>query len=316
MALLISCVLSPRLLLHRMGRHDLSDLVHNAQHQVQAVGHIAGIIHAADLVCQAFPPLNIKLVPRLRNLISDGIHDHAGMIVILVYHALHIMLPPVRHVGAVVKIHLRGSPHVGKFLHNQHALAVAGFQEAAAHGVVGTAHCVKSRLFQLADSTIRRVGVLRRSDNSVVVMDAAAPQFYGFSIDPESMAGIQLQPADTEGSLLLIQNLILLQNAGPVSIQIRMIRIPELRIVHVQLLTVTLSGLLCQGNRHGGGRHRLSLRVQKLHSQDNVPHITALIRDAELRADHCQFSVRLHCRQMDALRRQMQTVRNHQIDIR
>ena len=85
-------------------------------------------------------------------------------------------------------------------------------------GVVGTAHCVKSRLFQLADSTIRRVGVLRRSDNSVVVMDAAAPQFYGFSIDPESMAGIQLQPADTEGSLLLIQNLILLQNAGPVSI--------------------------------------------------------------------------------------------------
>ena len=34
--------------------------------------------------------------------------------------------------------------------------------------------------FSLRIPTIRRVGVLRRSDNSVVVMDAAAPQFTVF----------------------------------------------------------------------------------------------------------------------------------------
>ena len=117
---------------------------------------------------------------------------------------------------------LGGVPAVERLIHHIHAKAVAGIQQGAARGVMGTAHGVVARLLHNADAAFLGIGKAAGPQNAVVVVDAPAAQLDRLAVDAQARLGAPCQCADAERYLLLV--VFGFDNAG---IQVRVFGIPQ-----------------------------------------------------------------------------------------
>ena len=150
---------------------------------------------------------------------------------------------------------------------------------------------------------------------AIVMMDTAAPELYCLSIDPQAMGRIQLQLPYTKAAAFLIQHVFPFHYADTVAVEIRRIHIPEGRVFYIKLLAVCIFCVLLHSYRHGILRGNISLPVQQLHKHVNRSCPAARIFQHRFRAHHRQAFLQIHTGQMDAVRRKMETVCNHQLHI-
>ena len=304
-----------RILALSRSRHHLRQTIHDTEHQIQAVGHKAGVVQLTDLVRQLLAPLGIKFVPCLGNLISDGVENHTGMIVVFSHKVGNVMLPPLCHVRAVIKVHLGGGPHIRELIHHIHTQLVAGLQKPSAHGIVGAADRVVSGLLQGLYTELRRMGEFCCSRHTVVVVDTAAPQVDHLAVYAETMFSVQLKGADTKGSDLLIHRILALADIGAISVKIGMILVPERRILHINFLLIGLFRVLLGGNGHLIGSHHISIRVHQLCHQHDISHTDAGVLDGRSYPNDGLAILHFLRGELYAIGDQMQPVGDHQIHI-
>ena len=180
---------------------------------------------------------------------------------------------------------------------------------------MGAANGVKACLLEIPDTNLFCVGKFGSADDAIVVMQTASAQLHHFAIYPQSMPGIQLQPADTKGARLRILYFSIHQDSCPIGIQVGRIIAPQMRVVHVKPLPLHLSVLLGHGHRHLIRSGQLSFCVQQLDPESGVLHPESLIAEDGLRLDHRKIMLRIYRRQMNSIRNQMDPVSHHEINI-
>ena len=107
--------------------------------RVQMLDHLPGRIHAA-------------FARGFGHLVADGVHDHAGVVVVMVHHRIevgHVVQGPL---PGVVARALVLEPHVPGLVHDVHAQCVAGLEQGARRGVVGAADGVVASLLEATDA--------------------------------------------------------------------------------------------------------------------------------------------------------------------
>ena len=291
------------------------DPVHNAEHQVHAVGDAPCGIQAPEGVRQLLAPLGVHRIARLGNLIADGIQDHAGMVVILADDILQVILPPVRHMHAVVKFHLRGRPHVRELIHHIHALTVAGLQKGSAHRIMGAPDRVETCLFQLPNPELFRVGKLGGSDHTVVMMQAAAAQLHRLPVHAKSPPAVDRDHTDSESSLFLIQNGSVFQKLCLITAKLRILFVPEAGMLHRHLLPVDALRAFPQGNVHGIAGNPVPVRPEQFHVQIDGSRSEARVFQLRLCPDQRQVIVQGEGADLHSVRNDVGPFRDHQIHI-
>ena len=151
--------------------------------------------------------------------------------------------------------------------------------------------------------------------HTIIMVDTSAAQINNFSVNAKSVFSVQLELADSERSLFFIQNVLSLFDNCLIRIQIRMFLIPLLRLIHIKFLEIFPLCIFFHSHRHHRFRRHISIRIQKPDKKLHVTHSDSGISDCCRRADHRLIFLHIHCRQMYTVRRQMQTVGDHQIDV-
>ena len=294
--------------------HDQAHLRAGRQHTVDGIGGKPVRIHLMEQIADMAVDLRASRSAQIRDLVSCGVEHHAGMIVILLYHALHFRIHMLQEIQGIVVGVLMFGPHIRELIHDQHTILVAGIQHRLAHGMMGAPDTVKSGLLHLTAPALLRFGQSRGSDDAVVVVDTGSSEFYLFSVDAQAMLRIQLQPADPEVLVRLIQQLLAGVNLHLTLIEIGVVAVPELRVFDADSLNHFL--LLLTEHGHNGGifSHNLIVKGNRAY------HIYLLSVSGEILHIHADLHhrrLRIHGRggNPHAVRRDMDSRSNHQIDI-
>ena len=167
---------------------------------IDAAGHGTGV-QRMKIIGHLRSEADALLLSRLCDLVADGIHDDARMVIILLHHGLQIGLPLLLEVARVVILGLVDIPHVDKLVQYEHAEAVARLQRRLGAGVVCRADGVVARLLQQLH--LARIGerVVDRAQNAIVVVDTCAAQDDALAVDAESVRRVAHHLADAEGLL-------------------------------------------------------------------------------------------------------------------
>ena len=196
--------------------------IQEIEEDVDAAGNLSGGIHQMQIIRHGTGKLDSLCLAGLRHLVSGGIQDHAGMIVIADRHGAKVDLIILHDAGRIVVLGLVNIPAVRKFVHQKHAEPVAGLQRCLRAGVVGAADGVIAGFLHQADLSLFGVRIRAGAQNSVVMMNAGAAQKRPLSVDPESVSAVDGQLADSEHHALAVLAKMCLQ-----CIKIRMITAPE-----------------------------------------------------------------------------------------
>ena len=126
---------------------EVKPVVEEVEEDVDAAAHGAGGIEAVEVRGHLAREGNALGFAGLRHLVAGGIHDDAGVVVVLLHHLPKVVLPPVLQMQRVVVLGLVDVPHVHVFIHHQHAQPVAGFQQIGGCGIVGAADGIEAGIF-------------------------------------------------------------------------------------------------------------------------------------------------------------------------
>ena len=105
----------------------------------------------------------------------------------------------------IVLFTLRSLPLVERFVNDQHAKPVAGIKKVFGHLVVRASDGVVAIGFHKFHLPLFGTIYVNRSQQSVVVMDAASFQFHRFAVQQETFVGREREGADAErnGNLII-----------------------------------------------------------------------------------------------------------------
>ena len=166
---------------------------------VDAHGHgtvgiqlFAHAVHGAE-------ELYALLLPRFGDLVSQRIHYHAGVVVVLDDHVRDVAFVPLGHVVGIVVHGLVYVPHVDVFVHHHDAEAVAGAEHGFGAGIVRAAHGVVARFSEQPYLALLRLFVAPRAENAVVVMYARAADNDALAVYAEAGYRVAFDLAHAEG---------------------------------------------------------------------------------------------------------------------
>ena len=177
-----------------------------------------------QLLCKLHPPL----LGGLTDLVADGVHDDAGVVIILSHHGLKVLPIATLEIVRVVVPVLMLIPHVPGLVHNVHAIPVAGSEQPLRGRVMGRAQGVEARLLQKPHPAA--VVLLRRcrAQKAVVVVYAPAPQ-QGFPAVDKEPPCAPLHLSDAKKGLRRVSFFAPGGKRGPAGIELRRFLAPKLR---------------------------------------------------------------------------------------
>ena len=116
-----------------------ADGVEEIEENIDAAGHRAGAVQTVKQLGHFLCQRNAPGLGGFRHLVAGGVENHTGVIVVLVHHVGHVLLPePVKEFHIVI-LGLVDIPVVDVLIHHQHSHAVAYFQGGLGAGIVGGA---------------------------------------------------------------------------------------------------------------------------------------------------------------------------------
>ena len=210
-------------------------------HDVDASGYrTRGIflMQASDQVlCQS----QTLFLSRFTHLVANAVHDHAGVIEIVLHKATDILLIVGTEVVAIVILSLGDVPHVPQLIHHIHTQFVASLQQCLRSRVVRDTDGVETIL--LHDSHLAKVGILilRSTQNAIIVVDAATLQQHLLPIHQQTILGVPTDLTNTKTFLLHLDDLAILLQLHHSGVEIWMLSTPKLSTFHRELHLVALS---------------------------------------------------------------------------
>ena len=167
-------------------------------HQVEATGNGTGTIYLLQ-ECHHFLGLfHALILGRLGDLVADGIHDNAGMVIVPADHGCQIRQVILAPMGCIVELVLMMEPHVPAFVHHVNAIVVTGIQHSAGAGIVGRTNGIEACVLHNADSAPLGFVIGSSANNAVIMVDTAAPEEGALSVDIETLV-VPADSANTEG---------------------------------------------------------------------------------------------------------------------
>ena len=137
----------PLILVHRQIRDPVQVLPKPVHAGTESSG--SGGVDAVDHIHNLLSHPDTFYASRLRNLVSNGIDHHAGMIIRILHHSRRILTKAVREPAAIGVSSLRTVPKVKGFIHHIKPHLVAGLHQAPGHGMMGGAKSVETTLLFL-----------------------------------------------------------------------------------------------------------------------------------------------------------------------
>src|SRR5271166_1614479 len=151
------------------------------------------------------------------------------MIAVAQHHRREVLLPPLIEVAGVIELNFVRLSHIERFIQHQDTDAIACIQERGGWRVMRRSHgIVTSRLEQL-DSSFFSTVKSRRSEGSVVMMNAAADQLDGLPIEHQAFIGRPGKRPHAKAGLEPVDYLAALHNFSDRSIERWALRRPKLR---------------------------------------------------------------------------------------
>ncbi len=166
-------------------------------HQIQTTGDRTGSVHGMDQLDLVLSGLLTLCLSRLRHLITDGIQYNTGVIVVPIHHGSGILCPVIFKVQTIVILIFSVVPHIEGFIHDIHTAMVTGFQHGTGCRVMGGSNGIETGFLHDANSAPLTLIVGCGSQNTIVVMDTAAPKQRFLSIDEKAL-GTPLNFSDAE----------------------------------------------------------------------------------------------------------------------
>ena len=165
-------------------------------------------------------------------LVANTPADDAGVVAITQHHGVDILtIAGVDEGGVVVGI-LLCAPAVESLVDDKHAYRVAGIEEGSGGGVVGCTDEVEACFLHQPDlADLCRIEG-HGSQQTVVVMHTATIQEHGFAVEHETTFRIKRVRADAIVGSLLADGLACLPKFCLHLVAMRIIRRPEMRIIH------------------------------------------------------------------------------------
>ena len=191
-------------------------------HQVRSAGDGTRRVEMMAEVYLRAPRVDAFLFKGLRDLVTDGVENDAGVVEVPLHHGGGIFLPVFRPVAAVVIGILAVVPHVEALVHDVHAQRVAGLQHGAGCGIVCGADGVEAVFLQDPHAPPFALVIGRRAEDAVIVMDAAAAQKRLFPVDEQALAA-PCDLTDAEGDL----HRVALTRAYPCGVEVRRLGAPQ-----------------------------------------------------------------------------------------
>ena len=171
----------------------------------------------------------------LRDLVSDGVNHHAGMVVGILHHGPCVFPEGIQEQAAVGIPSLGAVPVVKGLVHDIQPHLIAGLHQAPGHGMVGGTEGVEPGFLQDSGPVQFRGIIIDDSYDTVVVMDAASPQECGNAVDQKPFFRIHLNGADAEAFRHFVIYLLSPGQGDRCLVKLRGLRAPELRIRNLQL---------------------------------------------------------------------------------
>ena len=123
------------------------------------------------------------------------------MVVVAGNHILKVFFPALLKGDVQAKAGAAHNPLVKGFLHNQHTQLIAGVQERRAKGVVRGADGIKAAFLHQANPAALGGGMVSRTENAQVMVDAAALHRAGLTVQQQTGLAAYLNRADANALL-------------------------------------------------------------------------------------------------------------------
>ena len=171
----------------------------------------------------------------LRDLVSDGVNHHAGMVVGILHHGPCVFPEGIQEQAAVGIPSLGAVPVVKGLVHDIQPHLIAGFHQAPGHGMVGGTEGVEPGFLQVSGPVQFRGIVVDDAYDAIVIMDAAAPQKGRNAVDEETLFRAYLNGADAEAFRHFVIYLLPPGQSDHCLVKLRGFCAPELRVRNLQL---------------------------------------------------------------------------------
>ena len=167
---------------------------------------------------------------RVVDLVADGPEDDAGMVAIALDGDGFVTLGPFFEVEVVVVGILRDGPAVEHLVHDEEAHAVGEVEELGCGRVVRGADGVDAEGAKGGEAAFpcgeRDCG----AERSGVGVESYAVDFVMFAVEEEALVGIEVEFADAEGDVFVVDGLVVAEESRHGRCRDGMIEIPAIRV--------------------------------------------------------------------------------------
>ena len=158
------------------------------------------------------------------------------MVIVLVHHVGHVLLPELVEEFHIVILGLVDIPVVDVLIHHQHSHAVANFQGGLGAGIVGGADGIVAVFLENPQPPFQGIGMAGGTQQAVVMVDAGTPENDSLSVHFHAVIAPG-QGADAEGFFVHI-----FPKGNPGGVEIGMLYAPQLARGNLQLEAAAASG--------------------------------------------------------------------------
>src|SRR6266849_203025 len=195
-------------------------------------GDGSGRIELTDPFDQLLGDVHPGRIRTLWNFIANAPKDNAGMISITEHHRVDISLPPLFEIQVIVFRILGRFPPVERLIDHQHAEPVAGVQERGRRRIVAATNRVKTIRLHQFDPTLFGPINSNRTQRSIVMVQATAPQLKRLAIDAKTLYRVYFDLPDPEVSRDPVNNPVFEEHFHFRAVQMRCRRRPQFRPIY------------------------------------------------------------------------------------
>ena len=195
-------------------------------------GDGSGRIEASDAIDQLPGSGDPGRIRTLWNFIANAPEDDAGMISIAEHHRVDIALPPLFEIPVIVFRILGSFPHVERLIDHQHTEPVASVQKGRRRRIVAATNRVKTIRLHQFDAAFFGAINSNRTQDSVVMVQATAPQLERLAIDAKTLCRVDFDFSDSKVGRDPVNNPVVGENFYFRAVNMRCRWRPEFRPVY------------------------------------------------------------------------------------
>ena len=174
------------------------------QHAVDGDHGGPGGVEFLKLCTEHFADRAAKRQAGVRDLVAHAVHDDTGMVVVLLDHTFHVLLPLRIKMEGIVTGRLGDFPLVKTLVDHIQTQLVADIQKVFSSRVVGIADRIVAQFFQLSGSPHLRLIPGGGPQDAVVMVDTAAPQFHSFAVDLKPLVSVPCKGTDAKADVFAV----------------------------------------------------------------------------------------------------------------